>query len=193
MSEELVPTRARLQPVFDCLKPTYVDYCGNVSRRSMAASIETMTYLAYVCQRFRVRDACDLGSGYSSMVLRMFGATRADSVDDSPEWLGRTGDFLEKCGFARDGLYGWKEWVLAGRSYDLIFVDYSSGLDREMAIRHAPTRLRRGGMLICDDAQHDSHRTVMGETAVEHGLAVLPIRPLTLDEVGRYAAAMVKP
>lgn len=182
-----------LAPFGEAIVGPYVDYCLNYSRRGMAISIETATFLAYVCSATKARRVLDLGSGFTSYVLRCV-ADEAVSVDDSPEWLARTGDFLTEYKVPVTGLKLWGDWVSdPGDPYDVIIHDYSAGKKREAAMWNAAANLAPGGVLIFDDAQHDSHRAEMLKVAACHRLRMVDIREVTEDEVHRYALMAVKP
>jgi predicted O-methyltransferase YrrM len=182
-------TKVSLEGFRQALIPAYIDYCQHVSKRSMAISIETATFVAHLCRRRRVQMVADLGSGFSSYVLRRY-SPAVTSIDDSSEWLDRTTAFLRKYGLHQGMLVGWDEWTADDDRYDLIVHDFSSGELREQSMWTAAGRLAPGGMVVFDDAQHDGHRAAMGDVAEAFGMQLTLMRDLTLDAVGRYAAVM---
>lgn len=192
----LIPRKADLEPIHQALVPAYVDYCSTVSKRSMAISDETATFLLHLCMAYEARTVCDLGSGFTSYVLAMY-AYQADwpvtvhSVDDSPEWLDATGRFLDKHGLASDlMLIG--DWLHETSRYDVIVVDYARGAERNRIMPIAAAHLNLPGAMLFDDAQNDDHAAVAVETAREHGLRVIDIRDLTIDQVRRFALLAVQ-
>lgn len=182
------PSLADLVPFREVLVPPYVDYCQTVSRRSMAISIETATYLAWVCATRSPGRTCDLGSGFTSLVLRLFPAP-AVSVDDDPVWLDRTRGFLARNGVSVDGLVGWDQWQEDTDSYDVIVHDFARGDLRNSSMWLAAERLNPGGVLIFDDAQHEGHGAEMRKVADHYGFEPVEIRALTVDMVKRFAWA----
>ena len=177
--EDVAPFRA-------ALVPTYIDYCQNVSRRSMAISIETASYLAWVCTTTTPKRTCDLGSGFTSFVLQSFPAP-ATSVDDDRAWLDRTREFLERSGRPVDGLVEWVDWLDGSDTYDVIVHDFARGDLRNTSMWEAAERLNPGGVLIFDDAQHGGHATEMRKVVDHHGWEVIDLHDITRDLVGRYA------
>lgn len=183
------PTRADLAPIHQALIPPYIDYCRTVSRRSMAISIETATYLAWVCFTRDPMRTCDLGSGFTSFVLRSFPASVV-SVDDDAEWLERTREFLDRNNMGSNGLVGWEQWLTEDDTYDVIVHDFARGDLRNSSMWEAAERLNPAGVLIFDDAQHEGHCAEMHKVADHYGFEPVDIRALTIDMVKRYALAV---
>lgn len=177
----------------DRLLPAYIDYCHNVSPRTMAISLETATFAFWACQTRGVERPADLGSGFTSYMLRVYAAdtdAEVTSVDDSPEWLERTGEFLTRHNLPDDGLVLWPEFEAGDSTHDLIVHDFSKGEQRETAMKVAVDRLEPGGIVIFDDAQHQGHLTAMYDVCRD--MELLDIREPTLDAVGRFALAAIK-
>lgn len=191
----MTPPADELLAIRELLIPSYVDYCQRVNSRGMALSIETGTFLYWACRDRDVRSAADLGSGWSSYVLRLYAAesghTEVISVDDDAAWLERTAEFLHHHDMPADGLMTWEEFLAAPTSHDLICHDLAGGELRESAMAIAATRVRKGGVIVFDDAQHDSHRAKMLETIADFGMSSIDAHDLTLDMIGRYAMAAV--
>ena len=185
------PDREEIRPYFDRLVPAYRTYCTTVSKRSMALSIETCAYLWWLCVHVDARAVADLGSGFSSYVLRRYAAeahhrVRVASVDDNDEWLINTRQFIVDQGLDPKGLFG-NEWADHPAKYDVICHDYSAGPNREGWMVVAAEHLAPNGVLLFDDAQHVGHRLAMAETARRFGLRLFDVFEQTVDEVGRYA------
>jgi predicted O-methyltransferase YrrM len=189
----LQATRDEVGPYFDILFPRYKDYCMTVSRRGMAASIETVAYMWWLCDQIKAVRVADMGSGFSSYVLRCYQA-KADhavdvvSVDDSPEWLARTRDWLTHCDLPADGLVWSPDWRDGTDTYDLIFYDYAGGPARNEWMWDAAKRLNPDGVLLFDDAQHPGHHFEMARVATANNLHLFDVYGVTVDESGRYAA-----
>ena len=67
----------------------------------------TAVFLRVLCREIGPAAVLDLGSGFSSFVLRSYddgGGARVTSVDDSETWLARTAQFLESRGVPTDQL-----------------------------------------------------------------------------------------
>jgi len=190
------PDPAELHQIGVSLVPGYIDYCRNVSRRSMALSIETGVFAYWLCLRNEAMDVCDLGSGWSSYFLRRYakesGAT-VTSVDDDAYWLARTRGFLHTHRTDTSNLVMWGDYRRNLTTHDVIVHDFAAGELREESMRVAAERLMPGGVVVFDDAQHDGHRAAMYATCDEYGLTPIDVKEWTCDEVHRYALAAVKP
>jgi predicted O-methyltransferase YrrM len=184
---------AALTPYRQALLPAYVDYCKTVSPRHMAMSIESVTYLWWLCDRARAGRVCDLGSGFTSYTLRAY-ASLADwpvdvvSVDDSADWLERTGEFLSSHDLTVDGLVTWDVWAKdPGEPYDVIVHDLGRGELRNTSMWVAAAALAPGGMIMFDDAQNNSHAAEMFKVCQRSGMSLADIKPWTLDDVNRFS------
>ena len=168
------------------LSCAYEAYVSEVSTPGMAASLETSALLLALCRKVRVSSAMDLGSGFSSYVLRHW-ATEADcrvfSVDDEPAWLARTRQFLVANGLAPGQLCLWPQ--LPNQRFDLVFHDFANGTRREATMPRALQAARR--FLVLDDAQHRGHRAAMAAACSDAGAHLYSLRTVTLDSMKRYA------
>lgn len=179
--------RAQVRPYFDDLATPYITYCRFVSKASMAISLETAAFIAYLCDAFHPTKAADLGSGFTSYVLRRCLVPTVASVDDDPGWLGRTKAFCASQHVdSTDGFHG-PEWRDTDERYDLIVHDYAKGPVREEWMTVAAEHLSPTGMILFDDAQHAGHRAEMVRVCEQYGLATHDVYDITLDEVGRFA------
>jgi predicted O-methyltransferase YrrM len=187
----LQPARDTIRPYFERLVPAYREYCLNVSRRSMALSIETCAYLWWLCDELQATAVADLGSGFSSYVTRMYAAdaahdVRVVSVDDNAHWLANTRRFLTDHNLSVDGLHD-ESWRHTSHQYDVICHDYASGDIRNEWMVVAVEHRSMDGVLVFDDAQNRNHHFNMAETARRFGLRLFDVYEQTVDEVGRYA------
>lgn len=194
----LQPDRSSILPYFERLVPAYRQYCTTVSRRSMALSIETCSYLWWLCDVKAASAVADLGSGFSSYVLRRY-ATESGrtvlvhSVDSDPEWLSRSAQFSVDQGQGGDGFLTGDEWLALDATYDVILNDYDKGDVREAFAGHGADRLNPGGVIVFDDAQNQSHLRNMAETCLERDMDLFALVDQTMDEVGRFAMAGARP
>jgi SAM-dependent methyltransferase len=162
----------------------------------MAMSIESTTYLWWLCDRVKACQVCDLGSGFTSYTLRAY-AMLADwpvtvtSVDDSPEWLDQTRRFLARHDMPTTGLVAWDVWAESPHKFDVIVHDLAKGALREQSMWTAADALAAGGMILFDDAHNNTHAAVMHAVAAAHGMALADIRQWTTDEVHRFSLLAV--
>lgn len=192
------PGRADILPYFQRLVPEYRTYCTTVSKRSMALSIETCAYLWWLCDTKVATTVADLGSGFSSYVLRRY-ATESGrsvvvhSVDSDPEWLERSRQFSVEHGQDGDGFMLGDDWLTLGVEYDVVLNDYDRGDVREAYAGHGADRLKPGGVIVFDDAQNASHLGNMADTCKSRDMDLFALVEQTMDEVGRFAMVGVRP
>jgi hypothetical protein len=162
----LQPSRDDIRPYFERLVPAYREYCLTVSKRSMALSIETCAYLWWLCVHLDAKAVADLGSGFSSYVLRLYASesghtVRVASVDDNDEWLDKSERFIH---------------------------DYAAGDIRNEWMTVAVEHRAPSGVVVFDDAQNHNHHFNMAAAARQAGLRLYDVYEQTVDEVGRYGA-----
>jgi predicted O-methyltransferase YrrM len=182
------------------LSAAYRLYVREVSSADMAASLQTAGVLLWLCRRLGARRALDLGSGFSSYVLRGWVAESGApgqvlSVDDSAEWLERTGRFLASQAQAVTGLLDWERFRREAsrlEPFDVVFHDLAGGPLREEAMPIAFACVRRpSGVILLDDAHHGGHRQAMRRLARANGFALFNLRRVTLDRSRRFAMLAV--
>jgi predicted O-methyltransferase YrrM len=176
------------------LRALYERYVAEVSSPEMAVSWESARYLRDLCEAVRPARVLDLGSGFSSLVLRRYAAAAGHpvsvvSVDDDAQWLERTRDFLAEHGHSGDGeLRLWDDFAGApGEPFDVVFHDLAYGERRETAMTTAVSALSARGVIVFDDAQHLGHRRAAQRVAHDAGLATYSLYRRTLDGIGRFA------
>jgi predicted O-methyltransferase YrrM len=133
----------------------------------------------------------DLGSGLSSAVFRKWAAERdvncdIVSVDTDAAWLDKTREFLKVNELSTDGLTTWPIRV-EPESFDLVFHDLAGGGLREQVAPIAAAAVRRGGVVVFDDAQHDGHLTAYEEASTAYGIELYSLAKWTFDAIERWA------
>lgn len=180
------------------LAESYADYTSRISTGGSAASLELSSLLLAVCRLLKPRRAVDLGSGFTSYVLRRHareagGDIEVLSVDDSPEWLSRTGDYLAEHGLERTGLLVWEDFEASGDSaFDLTVLDVRPIKRRVEQLPRLVGGLRPGGMILVDDVHKPHMVQPMLELVARHSWVCASLKSRTLDRHGRFAAA-IKP
>jgi len=175
------------------LREPWQTYVTSVSPAAMAASLEVCSLLLALARARRPARLLDLGSGFSSFVTRTFaretgGACRATSVDDSAEWLGRTGVFLRKQGLATDDMLTWEAFRSAPSGpYDLVFHDLGNMQARAAALPHVLGQVAPGGIVVLDDMHKTRYPEQVRHACGNAGFEVHPVPTLTTDAFGRFA------
>jgi predicted O-methyltransferase YrrM len=138
----------------------------------------------------------DLGSGFSSFVLRRFAAgrsghTRVVSADDDPDWLEKTAGFLASSGLPADDLVQWSDFAAVPERFDLVLYDLGHWQRRFDALPRALASLARGGLIILDDLHVERYRELVEQVLEAASLRPYDLEPYTADELGRFAWAVV--
>jgi predicted O-methyltransferase YrrM len=192
---ELADHESLLRDARARLMPDRNEYITTVSSDIMTVSLETAALLRVLCETRAPRRIVDLGSGFSSFVVRQYAAEASPapevwSVDDSPDWLGRTCEYLAAHGLPRDRVSTWPAFADApAGSFDLVLHDLGAPRTRMTAL---PIALRlaapEGGIVVIDDMHKAVYRPYARRVVRESGLRYFSARRLTRDHFGRYAA-----
>lgn len=178
------------------LAPAHKDYTNRVSSEDMAVSLQTATLLHLLCRLVRPRSVLDLGSGFSSYVLRR---TRAEhglemrllSLDTDPEWLERSREYTREQGLPDDGFELWDE--ARDAVFDLVFLDMERPPRRNGFVMPTLQRFcRPGTLLLLDDLHMTGYRTFVLETLMGFSYCHLDCRCYTMDRFGRWASLFVQ-
>lgn len=130
----------------------YWKYVNTISTAGMAIAPQTCEYIIWHIINHKPKVVCDMGSGFTSYVLR-FIASENDmivySVDDKEEWLGKTKEFLEERNLNTDNMYVWNDHPKM--KFDFMIDDIG---DIRFRIKHTDQMLnmiKPGGYILADD------------------------------------------
>lgn len=186
----------------DQVRDFYESYFAADSRRNKGMSIGlplAQWIAAYRETRPEQWVACDLGSGFSSVLLRMVGPGTV-TIDGDSRWLAMTREELTSrqldhdCLFVIDdsavqdyAVYGAMSLVLM----DLGAIPFRKGVGgAESRLKYAPlaiSLLAEDGVLVLDDWHNADYARRMTALLTAQGFTVTPL-PETTDEFGRFAA-----
>lgn len=180
------------------LRPVYEYYIKEVSRADMAASLELGTLLLALCRINRWKRLLDLGSGFSSFVLRRHARESPGSivfsVDDDPEWLIRTSAFLEAQQLGTGNLLLLDDFLRCDEApFDCILHDLNFVEVRIQYVHSVLARLAPGGLAIFDDVHKPDYRLLLMKALRREPGKTYSLKPVTLDAFKRYAFAYVSP
>ena len=183
----------RLLSDADRLKPVYDSYIKEISTDDMAVSWETSRLLYAAVKLKRPKTMLDLGSGFSSYVLRIAAIDNHNdalvySVEDNEFWLGKTRAFLDAHGVGSANLISWDKFQKENKlKFDLIFHDLGSMDTRAAALPYVLSLLNKGGAVVLDDMHKVLYHRAAEREVKKAGLTLYSIRKHTLDEIGRFA------
>jgi predicted O-methyltransferase YrrM len=180
------------------LEPHRREYVSAVSTDLMTVSLELAVFLRVLCKVRQPLRIVDLGSGFSSFVLRQHASEGSPapvvwSVDDSPTWLERTREFLTSHGLPDDNLVTWDAFLRRRpRDFDLVLHDLGSPPTRTAALPTALQVCRPGGIVVIDDMHRAWYRPYARRIVRESDGRYFSARKLTIDGLGRYAAVATR-
>jgi predicted O-methyltransferase YrrM len=178
------------------LGASYIDYIFTVSSGEHAISLPLAAFLLTACEALHPHAVLDLGSGFSSYVLRRYAAdstpnVRAVSVDDDRAWLEKTAAFLETAELPRDELVHWSDFGGAEGLFDLVFYDLGTWSLRLEALSVALQAGAPGALVVLDDLHVRAYRDAVEHELEGAGLAAYDLSRFTGDEFGRYSWAVL--
>jgi len=182
---DVIPTDELLAEAKSQIWAAYEDYTNTVSEKGMAIGLRSAAFIYVLCDTLKPARMVDFGSGFTSYVLRLFPGTVV-SVDDSPEWLDKTRDFLARHDMPTDGLVLIDDFKPA--RFDFIVYDYAGGDTRDRKYGWVTDMLEDGGVIYYDDAHHDSHRAHMHSACAARQMNLFGLVEATKDDYGRYGA-----
>jgi predicted O-methyltransferase YrrM len=179
------------------LRPAYERYVRGVSTPEHAASLELASLLRALCEHRRPQRVVDLGSGFTSYVLRAWAAgegVEAWSVDDDEEWLGRTRGFLLGEGLGTDNLLAWPDFLAREPPrFDLVLHDLGRMSTRVATLPRVLDLAAPAALVVLDDVDKDPYYPALRKELSARGWPRYNLRWRTLDGYGRFAALTVRP
>lgn len=185
------PSLDKFSQPLDDVRTLHNEYVTTVSTPEMAASFELCRFLEMLHQTLSIRKSADLGSGFTSYVLRRFGPlqnTKVWSVDDNPEWLQKTRSYLSSKGVSTDNLNTLDQFIRSGeRDFDLILLDLNFVEIRKDYIDFVLDICAPGGMVIFDDVHKPQFLLEVLRKATRHPVTLYDLKPVTGDRFNRFA------
>jgi predicted O-methyltransferase YrrM len=179
------------------LHPAYEAYVRDVSTAGMAASLETAALLSHLVEATGPRTLVDLGSGFSSWVLREAAPPGATvlSFDTDAGWLERTAARPRSRDASTTGLHVWPdERDALPEEVDLAFHDLAGGEIRNEVMVDVLDRIAPGGFAVIDDMHAPTHRWALERALAERqGLLATPLVGMTRDDQQRWAWVVHRP
>lgn len=195
--EKVIPrlkdSEASMEVCAALLRPAYRHYIDNVSNNFMAASLESSAFLYSMARTMQPKNIVDLGSGFSSLVLRKYAAEASNnplvwSVDDHGGWLEKTAEFLQHMDSPSDNLLEWPDTTpIDDMKFDLIFHDMGNMNTRADALPWVTDHLSENGYVILDDMHKSDYRKKAMRHMQQEGIECYSLRALTHDYLGRFA------
>jgi hypothetical protein len=166
----------------------YADYTRSVSPAGHALSLETAAMAWWMCDKLRPRRLVDLGSGFSSFVLRHWqqqfqAPVIVSSVDDNPAWLERSRSFCASKGQALEGFGLWDSFQAAtpAGSLNLVIYDLGRMPVRDRELDRALDLVSPTGVIIIDDMHKYNYGLRVRAALSTRGWLALDMSSVTRD------------
>lgn len=175
------------------LNAAYIYYKTNISIGNSAASIETAALLDLFARNTGATRILDLGSGFSSYVLRKYQKDCPNevdvwSVDSDQMWLEKTKEYLHQNELNTNNMFHWDQFVKQfNGKFDLVFLDMRPISARVEWIERLHNALNINGLLIVDDVHKDHLMTPILSIYSGRFDQLVNLKNITLDSLGRYA------
>ncbi|GIX03583.1 MAG: hypothetical protein KatS3mg113_0589 [Planctomycetaceae bacterium] len=180
------------------LHAAYHEYVQKVSCADMAISWRIACWLFALVETTHPRKILDLGSGFSSFLLRYYASTaghpcEVTSVDDDPHWLERTRNFLLMHGMSDTNLLVWDQFQqqLPEGEFDLVFHDLGNMTRRRQTLSLIWKCVSPSGILVLDDWHKHHYRKSAIKVLRQHKLPTYSARADTWDH-GRFVGLALK-
>lgn len=174
------------------LKQFYQQYVTKVSANSMAISFESAVFLEVICIIFKPKYILDLGSGFSSLVFRLYKLNTNPksiiwSIDDSHKWLEKSRSFLSAHNFSTENLSPWSKFIKNNNEvFDLIFYDLGNMKIRKEKLKEVLKLARSGSIIILDDIHKHHYRNYVRRILKKYKIPSYSLKFFTEDKFGRY-------
>jgi predicted O-methyltransferase YrrM len=177
------------------LRDDFEAYRREVDATEPALSFANAAFLAALCELTQPERILETGAGFNSYVLRRYARGRRPyavvwSVDNDERRLEKTRAWLMAQGVGEARLMSWR-WFSNTDECDFDVVFHDLGQPHRIRLDVLPdvcSRLSSNGLLLLDDFHQRGFghpaRQMLGMT----GFEVVPLRSLTLDDQGRFAA-----
>lgn len=177
--------------------PYYQDYISRVSTEDSTISLELTSFLLVMCDVLKPMRILDLGSGFSSFVIRHYMLSASPkpvvwSTDDTKEWLEKTRSFLNYHNYPSENLVDWLSFSESNEEkFDLVLHDLGdspeSMMVRKVNLKPALSFSKQSGVVVLDDVHMPAYRpyamSVLNSLRLKH----YSLRSLTLDKFGRFS------
>lgn len=198
-SNPLLIDAVRIKKCYDELSDLHLDYCTRYSDKVHVVSLEQAAFLLNACRLLTPNRVVDLGSGFSSYVVRKYAkeSRNADvcTVDDNASWLNKTAEFLKERDLPVNGLILASDFFknAGSSSFDFVFYDLGNMQIRreyfEETLKLFDTKNR--SIMLIDDVHKSDYRSFVVNTLRERKINFLNLKKVTLDDYGRYSFAII--
>jgi predicted O-methyltransferase YrrM len=150
----------------------------------MALSLETAALAWVLCEERKPSKIVDMGSGFSSFVLRHWAKTSGAevwSIDDDAAWLEKSRDFCRLTNVSVDNFETWDAFKNRDDRFDLVIYDLGRMPCRVTNVEKSFDFLKRNGIMIVDDMHKFNYGKEVRRVIEEKGLTGVDMKASTTD------------
>lgn len=178
-------------------KETYQYYIDNISRADMAVSLELSSVIYDLCQNISPMKMLDMGSGFSSFILRCYAekisGCKVWSIDDDAAWLNKTKQYLLASSLNTENLLTLEEFVTSSENeFDILLLDLNYVEVRKNYIKLVIERCKPGGIILFDDVHKREFMTEVLQQTKNLPIKLYDLLSITKDQFGRFALLGIK-
>jgi len=171
----------------DILRDAHRTYTTTISTQGMALSLETAALIWSLCNTRKPTSLLDLGSGFSSYVLRRWAHQAEDlvtvgSVDDDEVWLYKAEEFCREQEVPGGNFATWDAFKETNLRFDFIVYDLGRMKTRFENIGNALNLLKPGGLVVIDDMHKFNYSNEVRRVLAERGMSAVDMKLATIDE-----------
>jgi predicted O-methyltransferase YrrM len=180
------------------LQPIHELYTSTISSKGMALSLETAALIWVLCEERKPSSVLDLGSGFSSFVIRSWAKQNATSlpvwsVDDDTSWLQRSKLFCEEQGVGTTNFATWVDFQREQTQFDLVIYDLGRMQCRSKNLVRALNFRSPDGVVVVDDMHKFNYAKEVRQAIGDLGLVGTDMREATTDaHEGRHCWLVTK-
>jgi len=173
----------------------------NGRKESTSVSLQSGIYLFNKLEELKPKFILDMGSGFSTLVIRTWQQENFNSLDPlcyttdlDPAWLPVTKAEVEELGLNADNFYLQSDFGKlkdTEAKFDFMFVDLAGRKERMEKKDLIVSYLKPNGVMALDDWHRSNYRCVMGPYLESQGFTVIE-RWETLDRFSRFMVEAVK-
>lgn len=170
----------------DLLRIVHDRYVRSVSSNGMALSLETSALVWVLCDSALPQSILDMGSGFSSFVVRKWVQERGRStivwtVDDDVVWLDKSKLFCERESVGTSNFEPWSSFKERQEKFDLVIYDLGRMSVRFENIGRALDFKATNGAIVIDDMHKFNYHNEVIRILAERSLTGIDMREATLD------------
>jgi hypothetical protein len=167
------------------------EYVRLVSAPGWAVSLQTSLVLYNRLKNTRNIVAVDFGSGFSSVILRLFNDNLVFSVDHDKDWMEKTVRYLSEKGLSTAGIMSLNDFLSSEiREIDFSFYDLGSSKDvRWNNFVPCYNRMKEKGTMVLDDLHCKAGYLDFVKSCIRPESKIEILKDTT-DEFGRFCGIL---